>query len=76
MIQKLFVFRPLSRYICTRRIELPLQNIHVVSFAGNDYVSCCFVGRNLEKIKRSDSVYDNLSPYTHRKKNPKSNVTT
>ena len=32
MTQKKFVFRQLSRYICTRRIQFLLQNFHVVSF--------------------------------------------
>ena len=31
-MQKKFVFCQLSRYLCTRRIQFPLQNIHVVSF--------------------------------------------
>ena len=45
MTQKKFVFRQLSRYICTRRIQFILQNFHVVSFSDNDDVVCCFVGR-------------------------------
>ena len=40
MTQKKFVFRQLSRYICTRRIQLLLLNIHVVSFSDNDDVIC------------------------------------
>ena len=35
MPQKKFVFRQLSRYICTRRIQFTLQNLHVVSFSNN-----------------------------------------
>ena len=45
MTQKKFVFRQLSRYICTRRIQFLLQNFHVVYFSDNDDVVCCFVGR-------------------------------
>ena len=45
MTQKKFVFRQLNRYICTRRIQFLLQNIHVVSFSYNDYVICCSIGR-------------------------------
>ena len=50
MMQKKFVFRQLSRYVCTRRIQSPspLQNIHVLSFSDNDDVICCFVSRNKE----------------------------
>ena len=40
MTQKKFVFRQLSRYICTRRIQFLLQNFHVVSFSDNDDVVC------------------------------------
>ena len=50
MTQKKFVFRQLSRYICTRRIQFLLQNIHVVSFSDNDDVICCFVGSRLSFI--------------------------
>ena len=46
MTQKKFVFRQLSRYMCTRRIQFLLQNFHVVSFSDNDEVVCCFVGRD------------------------------
>ena len=35
MTQKKFVFRQLSRYICTRRIQFLIQNIDVVSFSDN-----------------------------------------
>ena len=35
MKQKEFVIRLLSRYICTRKIQFPLQNIRVVSFSDN-----------------------------------------
>ena len=45
MTQKKFVFRQLSRYIFTRRIQSLLQNFHVVSFSDNNDVVCCFVGR-------------------------------
>ena len=47
MMQRKFVFRQLSRYtyICTRRIQFPLQNIHVVSFSDSDDIICCFVSR-------------------------------
>ena len=45
MTQKKFVFRLLSRYICTCRVQFLLQNVHVVSFSDNDDVVCCFVGR-------------------------------
>ena len=37
---KKFVYRQLSRFICTRRIQIPLQNIHLVSFSDNDDVTC------------------------------------
>ena len=46
MMQKKFVFSQLSRYVCTRRIQFPLQNIHVVSFSDNDDIIGCFVGRS------------------------------
>ena len=42
---KKFVFRHISRYICTRRIQFILQNLRVVSFSNNDDVICCFFGR-------------------------------
>ena len=29
---KKFVFRQISRYICTRRIQFTLQNLHIVFF--------------------------------------------
>ena len=74
MTQKKFVFRQLSRYICTRWIQFLLQNFHVVSFSDNDDVVCCFVGRGKEKRKRSDSAL--WQKPLHRQKNPKSNVTT
>ena len=47
MIQNKFVFRQLIRYIyvCTRRIQFPLQNIQVVSFSDNDDIICCIVSR-------------------------------
>ena len=45
MMQKKFVFLPLSRYVCTRRIQFPLQNIHAVSFSHNDDIICCFFSR-------------------------------
>ena len=35
MPQKKFVFRQFSRYICTRRIQFTLQNLHVVFFSNN-----------------------------------------
>ena len=42
---KKFVFRQISRYICTRRIQFTLQNLHIVFFSNNDDVICCFIGR-------------------------------
>ena len=45
MTQKKLVFRQLSRYICARRIQFLLQNIHEGSFSDNDDVICCYVGR-------------------------------
>ena len=42
---KKFVFSQISRYICTRRIQFTLQNLHVVFFSNNDDVICCFIGR-------------------------------
>ena len=35
---KKFVFRHISRYICTRRIQFTLQNLHMVFFSNNDDV--------------------------------------
>ena len=46
MMQKKFVFLQLSRYVCTRRIQFRLQNIHVVSFLDNVDVVCCFVSKS------------------------------
>ena len=46
MMKKNFVFCLLSRYVCTRRIQFPLQNIHVVSFSYNVDVIGCFVSRS------------------------------
>ena len=43
--EKEVFFRQLSRYVCTRRIQFPLQYIHVVSFSDNDGVICCFFSR-------------------------------
>ena len=45
MTRKKYVFRKLSRYICTRRFQFLLENIHVVSFSDHNDVICCFVGR-------------------------------
>ena len=45
MMQKKFVFLQLSRYVCTRRIQFPFKDIHVVSFSDNDDIICCFVSR-------------------------------
>ena len=42
---KKFVFSQISWYICTRRIQFTLQNLHVVFFSNNDDVICCFIGR-------------------------------
>ena len=42
---KKFVLSQISRYICTRRIQFTLQNLHVVFFSNNDDVICCFIGR-------------------------------
>ena len=48
MTQKKVVFRQLSRYIFTRRMQFLLQNFHVVSFSDNGDVVCCFAGRGKE----------------------------
>ena len=45
-MQNKFVFYQLSRYVCTRRVQFPLQNIHVVSFSDNDGGVGCFVSRS------------------------------
>ena len=45
-MQKKFVFCQLSRYVCTRKIQFLLQNIHIVSFSDDDDVICCFVSRS------------------------------
>ena len=41
MSQRKCVFCHISRYICTPRIQFPLQNLHVVSFSNNYDVICC-----------------------------------
>ena len=46
MMHKQLVFRQLSRHICTRRIQFPLQNLYVVSFSNNDHVIRCFIGKS------------------------------
>ena len=47
---KKFVFRQISRYICTRRIQFTLQNLHIVFISNNDDVICCFIGRGKDVV--------------------------
>ena len=46
VMHKKLVFRQLGRNMCTRRIQFPFQNLHVVSFSNNDHVIRCFIGRS------------------------------
>ena len=46
MPQKKFIFRQLSRYICTRKIQFTLQNLHIVSFSKiDDVIFVVFAGK-------------------------------
>ena len=54
---KKFVFRQISRYICTRRIQFTLQNLHIVFFSNNDDVICCFIGRAKTYLLWSFSIF-------------------
>ena len=40
-------FRQINRYICTRRIQFILQNLHYDFSSNNDDVIYCFIGRRI-----------------------------
>ena len=66
MPQKKFIFRQLSRYICTRKIQFTLQNLHIVSFSKiDDVIFVVFAGKSLPADSRHSNGYE-LCPSSRR----------